>query len=58
MEAHNSFFKVNTQEKTIKHNINKLSTRIKCCYAVDKLMKVYILTQWLKYSFGMNVKKL
>ena len=33
--ANNSFFSTNTQEKTIQHYINKISTKNNCCYAVD-----------------------
>ena len=55
--GHNSFFKQNTQEKTIIHNINILSTEINCCYAVDNFYKTPIINEWPRYSFGMNVKK-
>ena len=58
MQAHNRFFRLNTQEKSIKHNINSLSTIINCCYAVDNLEKTSIMKIWQKFSFGTNVRKL
>ena len=57
MQAHNRFFRLNTQEKSIKHNTNKLSTIINCCYAVDNLEKTSIMKNMAEILFWNECKK-
>ena len=57
MQAHNRFFRLNTQEKSIKHNTNKLSTIINCCYAVDNYLNLYIIRIMSELYFWNECKK-
>ncbi len=55
--AHNRFFELNTQVKTITHYINKLSTENNCSYAVDKYLDLYIIKSMPEIYFWNECKK-